>query len=103
MTYMNKELFAQYLKVKLELKYLESQEQDLKQQILKEFRSNQIDKLATDFGSFTVAKRTSWIYTEAVKKIAERLKLQQIREQEQGLAQEKSQEYLLFKEKGHDE
>lgn len=100
---MNKQLLQQYLQVKLELKRLEAEEGELKAKILDNFRKNQIDKLATDFGSFTVAKKTLWVYTEAVKKLADRLKLTQIREQEKGLATAKEQEYLVFREKQHDE
>jgi hypothetical protein len=65
---------------------------------LLEVKEKALKKVPSDYGTFTIAHRTSYIYTEAVKKLEEATKLKKVEEEEKGLAEEKVTEYILFKE-----
>lgn len=96
---MNKDLYEKYVAIRFELKALEDKEKALKEQIVADLNQNKVEKITTDFGSFTICKKTSWKYSDKVKTIAERLKLAQIQEQEKGIATPVESQYLMFTEK----
>lgn len=99
---MNKELLQRYVALRVEIKALEEKETSLKQEILAELNSNKIEKINTDFGSFTVCKKLFWTYSPKVKAIEDRLKLAKITEQEKEIAKSSESKYLMFKESKDD-
>ena|SRR3990167_8162276 len=93
---MDKKLLKKFVSVTEQIKILEDQRDILKEMVLKEMRSNKIEKAETTMGIFTIAKRLSWQYSEAVAKIKEKLKLTEIREQNSGVAKSSVTEYIRF-------
>lgn len=82
-----------------ERKSLEVKEKALKEALLIEIKKEGKDKETLEgVGTFTIARRTSYTYTEAVEQINEALKLKKVEEEERGLAQAQVTEYVLFKE-----
>lgn len=93
-----KTLFAKYAEIKLQLAELAKQEEAVKSAILAEFKTNALDKVETDFGKFTLARRESYSYSDKVTTMEEKVKLLKHKEQEKGIATVKNTtEYLVFK------
>jgi predicted nucleic acid-binding Zn-ribbon protein len=93
------DLYKQYVDLEKEFKALEEKKQALRDQIVSAMRAEKIEKDATEFGTFTIAKKTSWTYSEAVKKLEDKVKIAKVREQEKGVAKSEVIEYLRFSEK----
>lgn len=87
----------QYIKLEIEYKELEARKQALRLEILNEMNKEKMQKVDTDFGSFTVCTKKSWKYTPAVSALEEKLKIARIKEQDRGVAKAVESEYLLFK------
>jgi ACT domain-containing protein len=82
-----------------EKKQLEVKERALKDALLQEIKKEGKEKEVLDgVGTFTIARRTSYIYTEVVDKLNEALRLKKVEEEEKGLAEASVTEYILFKE-----
>lgn len=94
---MQKELLKEYAFVRINLRALEAEEELLREKILDSLLKEQLDKVESVYGDFTVAKKVAWEYTDKVKKIEERLKITKAKEQDRGIAKSKVINYLLFK------
>jgi len=81
-----------------ERKMLEVKEKALKDELLEAMKAAGLEKQATQFGSFTVAHRTSYEYTDVVKKLEDSVKMKKVEEVEKGLAKQEVTDYILFKE-----
>lgn len=96
---MNNKILSEYAKLEAEYRAFEAKREAMRAEIVALFREKKIDKIEDpDLGLFTIGRRTSWEYTEGVKKIEERLKIAKTKEQQKGLAKAKESEYLLYKE-----
>lgn len=93
---MNKKLFQDYAKLQMHLAKLEAEKTLLKSEILEEMAKSKVDKAETDYGIFTHAIRTSFQYTEAVKKLEEKVKIAKVKEEQKGLAKQKETDYLVY-------
>ena len=94
---MDKALYKKYATVKDKMKELEIEIDEVKEAILKDMKKNKMVKQQMDFGIFTVCNKSSWTYSEELKKKEEKIKIAKFKEQEQGIAEEKVTNYLLFK------
>ena len=63
---------------------------------MSEMQKEKLFKINSDYGLFTIASRTSWLYTKAVLKLKEELKVKEIKEQQSGKAKGEVSEYLRF-------
>lgn len=95
---MQQKKLLEYAALETRFRALEAERETMREEIVTMLHRAKIDKLETEVGSFTVGRRVSWTYTEAVKKIEERLKIARTKEQQKGLAESSETEYLLFKE-----
>lgn len=95
---MNNKLFLEYKKLNEAYNQIELERDALREKILEEMKKDEIEKHETDFGSFIMAHRTSWQYTDTVKKLREKVKITEIKEQQNGDAKPSVSDYLLFKE-----
>ncbi len=95
---MQNKLYKEYVELNAKFAELEKQKEVLREAILLDLEKNKIEKIETDFGSFTVCKKTSWKYTEKISKIEDRLKIARIQEQNKGIATSTTSNYLLYKE-----
>lgn len=93
---MNNKLFEKYSNLMFEIKKMDEEKNLLRANILEELKKNKMTKTETDFGIFTAASRRSYKYTEVVKKLEEKVKLQKVKEEQKGTAKEKITEYLVY-------
>lgn len=93
---MNKKTLQDFIKVESKLKELQEQRDTLRAEIVKDMKKEKMDKAETDFGIFTVAKRVNWEYSPKVGELKEKVKLQEVKEQNQGIAEKSETEYLRF-------
>lgn len=82
-----------------EKKQLEVKEKALKDALLEEFKKSNTEKDGLEgVGSFSIARRSSWVYSDVVSKLEDDIKIKKDEEQRRGVAEEKVTEYILFKE-----
>lgn len=91
-------LLAQYASLRNQLQILEGQEKELATKILSEFRNNKIQKQITSFGSFSLVSRTTYVYSEKIKKLEESVKIAKVKEVNSGTAKQTFVEYIKFTE-----
>lgn len=95
---MNENLLKKYAEIKRSKKELEEEEKLLKEQIEGAMEYEGKDREETAYGTFTLAHRTYWTYTDKVKDLEEKVKIKKVEEEEKGIAQPKEKAYLVFKE-----
>lgn len=93
---MDNRKLAEFLKVEAEFRAIEEKHTKLRLSILADLKESKLDKAETPYGTFTVARRTSWEYTAKVEKLVEKVKIEQTKEQQKGLAKKSETEYLRF-------
>lgn len=71
---MNKELFKEYASLKIEEKNIKKRIEELNPILKEEIISTGADKMTTDFGNFTLSSRSTWEYSEEVKKLQDKEK-----------------------------
>jgi hypothetical protein len=80
-------------------KELETKEEVLKGMLLIEMGKAKKDKESFDFGTISVGHRRTYIYSEVVKKLEDKVKIKKDEEVKQGVAEEKVTEYLTLRTK----
>lgn len=95
---MNKDLLKEYYKLELKFRELENEKKLLRDSIVEDFRKNKLDKVESDFGSFTICEKKSWKYSEKIKSLEDKVKIAKDKEQRKGIAEASITNYLLFKE-----
>lgn len=95
---MNKDLYKKYVALNKKLSELEDERAALRAAIIDGLKKDKTQKVETKYGKFTIAYRTSWIYSEAVKKLKEKVKIAEVKEQQSGIAEEQKTEYLVYTE-----
>lgn len=93
----DRDLYIQYAEMKNAQKILDERIDEINQIILEQMVEQGEEKKVFDFGGFTVGKRATWKYTEAVKEIEDKVKEVKKEEQEKGLATKEEKPYLIFK------
>lgn len=91
------ELYKKYATLQDKIKELESERDEMKEEILKDMKKNKTVKEQKEYGTFTVCNKSSWTYSDKIKSQEEKIKIAKFKEQEQGIAEEKVTNYLLFK------
>jgi hypothetical protein len=77
-------------------KQIEAERTDLRAQVIDMMKKDKVEKSVTEYGTFTVGRRTVWTYTDVVKTLEEKVKLAKVKEQQKGLATEGATEYLVY-------
>lgn len=91
-----KETLKKYAEINNRIKGMELMRDQLKEEIIEGLHKQKLQKVESEYGKFTISARRSYAYTEAVKKLEEKVKLAKIKEEEKGLATEKVTEYLTY-------
>ena len=95
---MDQKKFAEYVALEAQLAQLEDKKQAMRLDILEDLKKSGLEKVESElFGTFTVAHKATWKYSDAVLKKQEALKIAQHKEQEKGIATKIESDYLLFK------
>lgn len=96
---MKNKLLKEYVSVVSEYRALDLKREVLRKSIVELFDKESIEKVEdADLGTFTLARRMTWTYTDAIKKIEEKVKIAKTKEQQKGLAKASETQYLLYKE-----
>lgn len=83
------EKLVRYAELKEQQKSIESEIKELSPDILEFIESKKVDKIAAPFGTFTISRKSTWIFSEKVKELQET-------EKATGVAKLKESPYLLF-------
>lgn len=96
---MQKELLSKYVKLEEKFKSLEEEKKLLREEIVEDFKKNKLEKVESDWGSFTICEKKSWKYSDKIKSLEDKVKIAKDKEQKKGIAEMSTSEYLLFKSK----
>ena len=94
---MKNELLKKYSELELAFTKLEEERNTLRNEIVKQFVTHKVEKEETAYGSFSLARRSTYLYTDKIKLLEDRVKIAKHKEVEKGLAKEKVTEYLIYK------
>ncbi len=102
---MPNKILIEYVALEGEFKALEAKRSSLREKIVESLKKENIEKLEDPtLGSFTVAHKVTYSYSDAVSKLAEKIKIAKAKEEMKGVAKVKSDtSYLLYKEPKNDE
>lgn len=92
------DILKKYAKLNSVLKEMEMERDILKEEIIKDFKKRKVEKEETAYGNFTIGHRSSWVYSETIKKMENKIKIAKDKEQKKGTAEQSVTDYLLFKE-----
>lgn len=93
---MDEALFTEFIEVYERFHAIEQEYDAIRTLIVECMQQENITKLETVCGVFTVAKRVSWLYSAAVEKLQEKVKLRQVYEQKKSIAQKSKTAYLRY-------
>lgn len=91
-------LAQQLSQIALEKKSLEIKEGAIKEALLAEMHKENKEKETFEFGTVSVATRRTYVYSEAIKKLEDKVKIKKDEEVKTGVAEEKVTEYVMFRE-----
>lgn len=94
---MEKETFAQYAKIKHQIKELTAEAKELEPEIVSGMVELGVDKVKTEFGGFTLTTRKTWSYSEKVTALEEQVKVLKAQEESGGVATFEEKKGLMFK------
>ena len=84
--------------IALQKKELANKEEVIKAALLEAMHKEGLDKLTVEYGTISRGVRTSYKFTEAIKKLEDKVKIKKDEEIKKGLAEPKTTEYLSFRE-----
>lgn len=93
---MNNALLRKYQDIRFKREQLEKEENEIKDQVVKYMQLEGISKEETTWGTFTIASRTSYKYSDKVKALEEKVKLAKVKEEQKGTATPSTTEYLVY-------
>lgn len=91
------DLFIQAHLMKNMSRILDERMEEINKIVLEDMVSKKLEKQTFDYGTFTVAKRAKYTYTEKVDNLSEQLKKQKKVEEATGEAKKEETIYLLIK------
>lgn len=93
---MDSNLLAEYRALRQKREDLEFQEGVLKEQIVAALHKEGTTKVENDNGTFTIASRTSYKYSDKVKALEEKVKLAKVKEEQKGTATPSVTTFLVY-------
>lgn len=84
--------------IALQKKELATKEEVIKEALLEEMAKANVQKVSLEHGTISKGSRTNYKFTEAVKKLEDKVKIKKDEEIKQGLATATVVEYLMFRE-----
>lgn len=93
---MDKTKLKEFLKIDEEYKAIGEKRDAIRAEILADFQKNKINKLDTDYGTFTVQGKTTYKYSATVDKLSDKLKLAKVKEEQNGTAKASVTEFIRF-------
>lgn len=81
---MNADTYALYASLDAQIRNLEEQKDILKAEIINEMTTQGVSTATNTVGKFTISQLKSWVYTDAVEKLADKLKATKAKEESTG-------------------
>lgn len=95
---MQQEKFKEYAKLYAKSNEIKAQLEGLKLELIEAMEQEGVSSEATPYGKFTKAVRTSFVYSEKVKLLDEKVKIQKKKEEQNGTATVGTlTPYIIFK------
>lgn len=91
-----KNLYKELATIQAQRKVLEAQEAQVKLQIIEQMEASGEMQVVTEYGKATVSHRTSYVYSEKITAMAEKIKLAKVKEEQKGIATPSVTTYLTF-------
>jgi hypothetical protein len=91
-----KTYLKKYAQLQAQIKDLEMQRDATKEIILEELHKNKLEKVESEYGKFTITTRRTFVYSEKVDALTEKVKLLKIKEEEKGIATPKYTEFITY-------
>lgn len=95
----NKESLQRYLELTNQIQVLEEEKSTLGESIFNELKTDGLDKLQSEFGTFSLVKTAKYTFSEAVKALEDHLKKAKEEEKEKNIALVEEKETLRFQAK----
>lgn len=92
-----------YAEIQAQIAELTKQRDAIKAVIIEDMLEHNETSRETTYGKFTVYTTTSYTYTDAVKKLEEKVKVAKVKEEQKGLATKKETPSLRFTLAKHEE
>lgn len=89
-------LYRDLAKIQAQRKELEAKEAQLKIAIIEGMEAAEETSVDTKYGKATISTRTTYEYSDKVKALAEKVKVEQVKEQQKGIAKANQIKYLRF-------
>ncbi len=89
-------LMSQVADVATERKELEVKEKALKEALLAEMKKEGLSKEQTTYGTFSIKPYTKWVYSDKLLAKKEKIKVEELNEQRQGIAVAEITESITF-------
>jgi hypothetical protein len=93
---MNEKRLAEYVAIENQYKALEEKRESLRKEIVADMIKSKTETIEKSFGTFTVARKTSYEYSKKVEKAIDNLKIMKHEEELKGIAKPKETEFLRF-------
>lgn len=93
---MDMDIYKQLATIQAKRKVLEAQEAEIKLAILNEMEQSDVESVTNKYGKFTYSARRSYIYSDAINRMMEKVKLAKLKEEKRGIATPKVTNYLTF-------
>lgn len=85
-TIMKEQLYTKYAALVTDIKKLEAEAKEAKQEILADLTANGLDKYQTPEGTYSVIPTKTWVYSEKVDMLKAMMEAQKEEEVEKGIA-----------------
>ncbi len=94
---MQETLLKKYASIEVKFKALEAEKKELREEILNDLVKHKLDKVESNFGTFTVSSKPVWKFSSAIKMLTEKLALAKAKEQKSGKAKVESEtKFIVF-------
>lgn len=93
---MTQNLYRDLAKVQAQRKELEAKEAQIKLDIISGMEASGEIQVVTSYGKCTISTKTTYEYSDKVKALAEKVKVEQVKEQQKGIATPRYTKYLTF-------
>jgi len=93
---MDTKKLKKFIEVQELLEVVKERYENARLAIMSDMQKEKLEKAETEYGTFTRAKRTTWVYTDKVVALEEKVKVAKVKEQQQGKATENVSEHLRY-------
>lgn len=95
----DKNKFVEYANIKNQIKELTLKSKEIEKEVFQKMKEIEADKVNSDFGTFSIVKRSKYTYPEYVTELENKYKIKKKESEKNGDAKVELQESLMFRAK----